>query len=112
MTLTLPHHCLPLSPNPKPQSQYSLLTIPAESFLPSEFCKNVELYFLPASRLELPAESKLSSEIFLERTPNSFSVVQNDKGAKVGQILTPGIEGPISPDPGLYPRPTPSSIST
>eukprot|EP01128_Nolandella_sp_AFSM9_P006856 TRINITY_DN3611_c0_g3_i1.p1 TRINITY_DN3611_c0_g3~~TRINITY_DN3611_c0_g3_i1.p1 ORF type:complete len:1587 (-),score=355.48 TRINITY_DN3611_c0_g3_i1:210-4970(-) len=67
------------------------LEVQSTTMEPANFCLRMEVFLVPASTYEQADGSGISSEIFLERPPNSFSVLQNEKGAVVGQIITSGI---------------------
>lgn len=63
-----------------------------DSFLPGDFCQNVQVYLIPASSFEQVDTPSISSQVFLPDPPNKYSIIENGKGAVVGQVLSNGIE--------------------
>eukprot|EP01128_Nolandella_sp_AFSM9_P008930 TRINITY_DN557_c0_g1_i2.p1 TRINITY_DN557_c0_g1~~TRINITY_DN557_c0_g1_i2.p1 ORF type:complete len:1493 (+),score=261.70 TRINITY_DN557_c0_g1_i2:472-4479(+) len=67
------------------------LRIPSNALRPSGFCKNLEISSIPWIRYEQEALQTASSEIFLKRPANFFSIVENSNNAIVGQIISNGV---------------------
>jgi len=67
------------------------LIIPDDAVPPKNGCQTIFFYLSPASHFESTAGAKLSSEVFLEARPNSLSVVTNERGSFVGQLISDGI---------------------
>jgi hypothetical protein len=74
------------------------LKIFSDSLNPENFCQQITFSLHPAVNFQLPITNRLSSGVFIDKPPNSFSVVRNDL-LVFGQIVTNGIEVTWTGDP-------------
>jgi hypothetical protein len=69
----------------------AFLTVFSNTISQNSFCKSVQIDRLPAAFYQVESTLALSSEIYQRRLFNTFSVVKNDQGATIGQIVTDGV---------------------
>jgi len=60
---------------------------------PDDFCQQFKLVLAPASLFESGKGATISSDIFNEKPQNSYSVVQNENGVVIGQLVSSGVQG-------------------
>jgi hypothetical protein len=69
----------------------AFITIFDDTVSQSSFCTVIHVHRTPALSFQLQNTLALSSEIYTRKLFNTFSIVKNDKGAAIGQIVSDAI---------------------